>query len=209
MHKLPQDVYEHTTTLAQEAFHLCLQGEVYYGQELLQRVRTQLKRTSGDLPIFSSVDAAHTSAYHTPFTTKSIEEANAWGWLELASGVFKLVQDLPGTSLMHFTRSWRIWRAWTLDTTSLSPMQLLQARRERIRASLWLGEAWARFMSERAEHTARAILRVALVELERMAAQDILQETIQQQYLLPPAALGTPAYSTDGVVNPYVCLLLA
>ncbi|MEO8970960.1 MAG: hypothetical protein ABI406_05075 [Ktedonobacteraceae bacterium] len=80
--------------------------------------------------------------------------------------------------------------------------------RERIRARLWLGEALARSMSDRAERSAKAILRAALKEIERVNAHDLLQETIAQQALLPPASVGLPAHRNDRQVVPFVCTFL-
>jgi len=78
---------------------------------------------------------------------------------------------------------------------------------ERVRAGLWLGEAWARFMSDRAQSNAQAILRASLIELSRLGQTQLLQETIEQQRHLPPALLGSPAYRGDKQSVPYVYML--
>ncbi len=195
-----------TAYLAQQAFHLSLAGDIVQAQELLLRTRNELKRLSGDLAIFGREQEMDmfTEAH---FATHDFAEAQAWGWLELASGVFKLAQNLPGTALMHFTRCWRIWRFWSLAGSDHTPMYE-EARIERARARLWLGEAWARFMSERAQHTARAVLRAALNDLPSQYTQQLLTETIAQQRLLPPALPGSPAYQETSDKQPYICTLL-
>jgi len=48
------------------------------------------------------------------------------------------------------------------------------------------------------------VLRAALTEIERIDAHDLLQETINQQTLLPPASPGSPAYRQEGHSIPYV-----
>ena len=201
-----QDTYEQAKTLAQEAFHLCLQGELYHALEVLQRTRNELKRLSGDLPIVTHgstrEDSPNSSDMH--FITLTFAEAQAWGWLELASGVFKLMQDRPGGSMVHFTRAWRIWRPWSMNSKISKTTESYLARHERARAGLWLGEAWARCISDRALHSARAVLRAALTEIQRIDAHDLLHETIDQQTLLPTAPLGSPAYRQDGQHMPYV-----
>lgn len=203
--------FPHAEELAREAFHLCLAQDIYHAQELLLRTRNELRRLSGDLPIvgrevtFDDSNIALDREKH-PFLTRSFDEARAWGWLELATGAFKLMQDRPGTSLVHFKRAWNIWRLWGMKKTQDEVVH--EATLERIRAGLWLGEAWARFMSDRAELAAHAVLRAALAELERIEESALLQETISQQSTLPPAQLGTPAYRADNLVIPYVQLLL-
>lgn len=208
---MQQDVYNNAWQLAQQAFQLALHNEPYHAQELLLSVRNELKRVSGDLPIIGFVGYTRTLEESTdqPFVTQSIAEARAWGWLELASGVYKLVEQRPGSSLVHFTRAWRIWRPWSMHAQGIEQAQMDEARHERVRAGLWLGEAWARFMSDRAEHAARAVLRASLAELERIGARDVLHETIEQQRLLPPASIGVPAYRPDATTVPYVCLFVS
>jgi len=203
--------FPHAEALARDAFYLCLTHDIYRAQELLQRTRNELKRLSGDLPIMG-----HETVYHgtepsldtkeSPFLTHSFEEARAWGWLEFSSGVFKLMQDRPGTSLVHFKRAWSIWRPW--GTTKAQNEIVHEATLERIRAGFWLGEAWARFMSDRAEPAAQAVLRAALAELERIQSPTLLKETISQQSELPPAQRGTPSFRADNRVIPYVITLL-
>ena len=197
--------YKKAELLAQEAFHQCLTGDIYAAQELLLRIRNALKRLSGDLPIVG-YDALIHEGSDTPFTTQSLEEAQAWGWLEIASGAYKLVENHAGASMVHFKRAWRIWRPWGLSIGS-SVIEQQGARAERVRAGLWLGEAWARFMSDRAQANAQAILRASLIELSRLGPSQLLQETIEQQRHLPPALLGTPAYREDKQSVPYVCTL--
>ena len=202
----PQETtYSTAVVLAQEAFHLCLTGDIYAAQEFLLRIRTALKRMSGDLPIVGYDTLIHESS-DTSFTTQSLEEAQAWGWLELASGVYKLVENHPGASMVHFRRAWRIWRPWGMATGNTTTEQQ-EARSERARAGLWLGEAWARFMSDRAQSNAQATLRASLIELSRLGPSQLLQETIEQQRHLPPALLGSPAYREDRQSVPYVCTL--
>ncbi len=201
------DEYETARVRAREALQLCLTGERSEAESLLHQVRTRLKRISGDLPI-----ARHSGA--DPFTgespgmalaTRSFTEARAWGWLELASGVFQLARERPGASLMHFSRAWRIWRPWCKSRETTEQQEAL---RERVRASLWLGEAWARFVDERTERAANAVLRAALSELANLDANDLFQETIEQQSLLPPAPPGSAAYIAfqegSGRSMPYV-----
>ena len=203
--------FSHAEELAHEAFQICLAQNIYHAQELLLRSRNELRRLSGDLPIVgygATFDEADIplNTEESPFLTRTFDEARAWGWLELATGVCKLMQDRPGTSLVHFKRAWRIWRPWGM--ARVDDEIVLEAIRERIRAALWLGEAWARFMSDRAEPAAHAVLRAALAELEHIEDVALLQETISQQLTLPPAQLGTPAYRTDNQVIPFVTLLL-
>ena len=116
----------------------------------------------------------------------------AWGWLELASGAYQLQRERPAAALVHFKRAWRIWRPWGTDT--IKETEQLEARREKTRAGLWLGEAWARVMSDRAPQATHAVLRAALAEIARIQAYDLLQETLMQQATLPPAPPGSPAY---------------
>ena len=185
---------------AQEALQLCLAGNTDFAQGILFSVRTKLKALSGDLPLSGWSKATNgTDGAH--FATRSFAEAKAWGWLELASGVLQLTRARPGASMVHFSRAWRIWRPWSKGTESA---EKLEAIRERIRASLWLGEAWARFSSERAERAANAIVRAALGELAHIDAGDVLRVTIEQQLLLPPAPSGTPAYRASGHSIPFV-----
>lgn len=204
--------FPHAEQLAREAFHLCLTHNIYHAQELLLRTRNELKRLSGDLPIvghepvYENTDATVNDG-DVPFLTRSFEEARAWGWLELASGTDKLVQDRPGTSLVHFKRAWSIWRPWSMEKTNEAIAY--EATRERIRAGFWLGEAWSRFMSDRAEPAANAVLRAALAELARSNFPSLLEETISQQSALPPAQRGTLAYRADNRTVPYVSILLS
>ena len=202
----PQETtYQNAALLAQEAFHECLTGDIYAAQELLLRIRNALKRLSGDLPIVGYDTLIHESS-DPPFMTQSLEEAQAWGWLEIASGAYKLVENHPGASMVHFKRAWRIWRPWgTAIRITVEEQQ--EARSERVRAGLWLGEAWARFMSDRAQSNAQAILRASLIELNRLGQTQLLQETIEQQRHLPYALLGSPAYREDKQSVPYVCTL--
>ena len=191
---------------AQHAIHVSLHGNVLLAQEILLQLRNELKRQSGDLPIVGSErEPVGTTGNERPFFTRSFAETQAWGWLELASGIVQLVLERPGTGMMYLSRSWRIWRL-----TSVNPenAEAQEAMCERIRARLWLGEAWARSMSDRAERSAKAILRAALTEIERVNAYGLLKETIAQQALLPPASLGSPTHSNDGQVIPYVRTLL-
>ncbi|HLJ35502.1 MAG TPA: hypothetical protein VKU38_17740 [Ktedonobacteraceae bacterium] len=196
------------TARAQKAMQACLYGNVLLAQEILLQLRNELKRQSGDLPIVSHErEPADITSKERAFLTQSFAETQAWGWLELASGIVQLVLERPGTGMMYFSRAWRIWRLPSLSRAGLEGVEQQEAVRERIRARLWLGEAWARSMSDRAERSAKAILRAALAELERLNAHDILYETIAQQALLPPAALGSPAHRDDRQVSPYVCTM--
>lgn len=193
---------------AQKAIQACLHGNVVLAQEILLQLRNELKRQSGDLPIVGyERESASTSSKESTFPTRSFAETQAWGWLELASGIVQLVLERPGTGLMYFSRSWRIWRLPTLSGIGSESAGQQEAMRERIRARLWLGEAWARSMSDRAERSAKAILRTALTEIERVNAHALLQETIAQQALLPPASLGSPAHRNDGQVIPFIHVL--
>jgi hypothetical protein len=196
--------YDYCRAQSQEAFRLCLAGEVDYAQGILYSVRNGLKRHSGDLPIVGRREAVEGTS-EAAFTTSTLAEARAWGWLELACGVLQLVKDHPGAALMHFTRAWRIWRLWSRAGDAAEEHE---AAHERVRASLWLGEAWARFLSDRAERAANAILRAAYAEIVRIEAQDILRETLAQQALLPPAPPGSPAYNKDGRHIPYLARIL-
>jgi hypothetical protein len=63
-------------------------------------------------------------------------------------------------------------------------------------------------ISDRARQVADAVLRAALGELEHNEAADLLQETIQQQTLLPSAPPGSPARSNAALSVPYVCSLI-
>ncbi len=200
--------YSDAEALGREAFQLCLTNELYHAQELLFRARTMLKQLSGDLPIVGYdmlVDGD--VGIDTPFVTRSFPEAQAWGWLEIASGVFKLVENHPGTSIVHFKRAWRIWRPWGMSTENPDEEDTT-ALVERVRAGLWLGEAWARFMSDRAQSNASAVLRAALAELKRLGQLHLLHETIEQQRHLPPALVGSSSYREDGQSIPFVLTLL-
>lgn len=188
----PPGIYIAALNRAKEAFQAGLQGDTNRAQELLWHTRNELKRLSGDLPIVGRDENAD-----APFATRRFEEAQAWGWLELAAGMHQLSKEHPGAALVHFKRAWRIWRPWSTEQ--------IEARREKTRAALWLGEAWARVMGERASHAAQAILRAALTEIVRLQAQDLLQETLAQQAKLPPAPPGSAAYQQPA---PYIHRLL-
>lgn len=192
-------VFKDAVTGAQQAIQLSLEGETDYAQGIIFSVRTKLKGLSGDLPVSGRGEATD-RANGSRFATTSFAEAKAWGWLEMASGVWQLVHSRPGASIVHFSRAWRVWRPWSKGVESA---ENLEATRERIRASLWLGEAWARFSSDRAERAANAIVRAALGELSDIDG-DLLQVTIEQQLSLPPAPTGTPAYSASRHSVPYV-----
>jgi hypothetical protein len=209
MKKLKYELYIDARTKSQDAFRLCLEDELDEAQAMLHITRTGLKGLSGDLPIVrytgDTVDAENSEdARNSRFATRSFLEAQAWGWLEVASGVFQLVRGWPGGSLVHFLRAWRIWRPWTMSADGTEKQEAL---RERVRASLWLGEGWSRIMSERAEHAAQAVLRAAFIETARLETMDLLEETIAQQALLPPAPRGSPAFKEDGTRTPYVTRL--
>jgi hypothetical protein len=62
----------------------------------------------------------------------------------------------------------------------------------------------ARFLSDRAERLANAILRAALAEFTRIEARGLLQETIAQQSLLPLTPPESPAYTEGGQKIPYL-----
>jgi len=105
-------IYEQAKLRAQEAWKSCLDSDVYHAQELLLRTRTEIKRLSGDLPLmghFEDDDGGKSAS----FITRTYAEAEAWGWLEMASGLYQLQRDRPGASLVHFKRAWRIWRPWS------------------------------------------------------------------------------------------------
>ncbi len=194
---IPPDVYIHALNRVQEAFQACLRHDEHHAQELLQHTRNELKRYTGDLPIVGH------AGKDVPFLTNTFVEAQAWGWLEFVSGAYQLWRERPGAALVHFKRAWRIWRPW--NTSASQAAEQLEARREKVRAGLWLGEAWARVMSDRAPQTSQAILRTTLVELQRIQVLDLLQETLTQQATLPPAPPGSPAYRPP---IPYVRRLL-
>jgi len=59
-----------------------------------------------------------------------------------------------------------------------------------------------------AEPTARAVLRAALTELAHFDSNDLLQETLEQQALLPAALPGTPAFAQEKPA-PFVTRILA
>ncbi len=197
--------YNDAELLGRKAFQLCLSHEVYSAQELLFHVRNMLKHLSGDLPIVGH-DTVIDGSIDTPFVTRLFAEAQAWGWLEMATGTFKLLENHAGASIVHFKRAWRIWRRWEDAKEGVHEATVANlARLERVRASLWLGEAWARVMSDRAESNANAVIRAALAELERLGQQDVLQQTIEQQRSLPPALMGSLSYRKDGQSVPFVC----
>ncbi|HEV2656406.1 MAG TPA: hypothetical protein VGT82_15685, partial [Ktedonobacteraceae bacterium] len=93
-----------------------------------------------------------------------------------------------------------IWRPWV--TEGEDEGQRTEARRERIRVSLWLGEAWARIMSDRAPQMTAAVFRAALADLARFQSEDLLAETMRQQEHLPAAPLGSLAYGKQN--SPYI-----
>lgn len=202
-------IFEDATGLAQEVIEVALHNNLVLAQELLLRLRNELRRQSGDLPILDYERADDSTTYNGKgFVTRSFAETRAWGWLELASGIVQLTIERPGTGMMYFSRCWRLWRAAD-SSQEHSKQRSEEAIRERIRARLWLGEAWARFLSDRAERSANAILRAALSEIRRVNAQSLLKETIAQQLLLPPAQVGSPAYQAKGRVLPYITVVLA
>ncbi len=182
--------YEEACIYAQEAFQACLNGERVHAQELLLLTRNVLK---------------HLEEGDTPFATRTFIEAQAWGWLEFAAGVFQMIKERPGSGLVNFKRAWRIWRPWV--TEGENEGQRTEARRERIRASLWLGEAWARIMSDRAPQMTTAVFRAALADLARFQSDDLLAETLRQQEQLSPAPLGSLAYGEQN--SPYILSFLA
>ncbi len=194
--------YEEARIHAQEAFQACLKGERFHAQELLLLTRNALKHLSGDLPI---VGHHQEEEGDMPFATRTFVEAQAWGWLEFAAGVFQVIKERPGSGLVNFKRAWRIWRPWV--TEGENEEQRLEARRERIRASLWLGEAWARIMSDRAPQMTAAVFRAALADLARFQNDDLLEETMRQQKQLPAAPLGSLAYGEQN--TPYIRAFLA
>lgn len=195
---------------AQKAIQACLHGNVLLAQEILLQLRNELKRQSGDLPIVGyEREPTDITRKERNFLTQSFAETQAWGWLELASGIVQLVLEHPGTAMMYFSRAWRIWRLPVIPGEGPESVEQQEARRERIRVRLWLGEAWACSLSDRAERSAQAILRAALTELRRVNAHSILQETVAQQALLPPAPLGSPAHRNDRQVIPYVLIVQA
>lgn len=209
-------IFEDATAQAQQAIEAVLHDDLALAQELLLRLRNELKRQSGDLPILayeqSSLllnDVASNRNTDKRFVTRSLAETRAWGWLELASGIVQLAIERPGSAMMHFSRCWRIWRAVSDTPVHSEQNELDEAIHERIRARLWLGEAWARFLSDRAERAANATLRAALTEIRRVNAQSLLEETIAQQFLLPPAPVGSPAYQDDGRTTPYIMVVLS
>jgi hypothetical protein len=193
--------YEEAYTYAQEAFQACLAGQRVHAQELLLLTRNVLKHLSGDLPIVGHYQDEHDS----PFATRTFVEARAWGWLELAAGVFQMVKQRPGSSLVYFKRAWRVWRPWV--TEGVNEEQRIEARRERIRVSFWLGEAWARIMSDRAPQMTAAIFRAALADLARFPGEALLTETMSQQEHLPAAPMGSLAYDQHN--GPYIRTFLA
>ena len=188
--------YEEACTYAQEAFQACLTGERVHAQELLLLTRNVLKHLSGDLSIVGHYQEENDA----PFATRTFVEARAWGWLEFAAGVFQMVKERPGSGLVNFKRAWRIWRPWV--TEGKDEGQRTEARRERIRVSLWLGEAWARIMSDRARQMTAAVFRAALADLARFQSEDLLAETMRQQEQLPAAPLGSLAYGKQN--SPYI-----
>jgi len=193
-----QDSFATNMQRAQQAFRNCLHRHLYEGEELLSRTRTSLKRQCGDLPLVQTETG--------PFQTATFEAARAWGWLEFVTGVYQLGREHPGTALMYLKRAWRIWQPWErLGTTS---EEQNEATRERLRASLWLGEAWARTISDRASRAATTILHTTLLAVDRLQEQALLEETIQQQRSLPLALPGSPAWNPGKQSMPFLCLLL-
>ncbi len=170
--------YEPVMLRAQEAWEAGLHGDVDHAQELLLRTRTEIKRLSGDLPLLSHFESG-SEGKSASLITRTYEEAEAWGWLEMASGLYQLRRERPGASLVHFKRAWRIWRPW--NTLATDEARRVHAARERVRAALWLSASWSHMTSERAAHAAQAIQRAALSEIERLHADDLLAETVQQQ----------------------------
>jgi hypothetical protein len=198
--------YEEAYQQAQQAFALSLAGEMANALELLLQARTTLRRLSGDLALLDTTQREE--MLPASFVTRTFAEARAWGWLELASGTYQLIHERSGKSMLHCSRAWRIWRPWSSNVLTSEEIEQQEARRERARAGLWLGESWARSMDERAEHIARSVMRAALTELAQLQDEHVLTETIAQQALLPPAPQGVPAYRGDGTQLPYVCTLL-
>lgn len=194
--------YQAACTRAQEALQLSLRGWLQRADELLRQTQTELRRLSGDI-VVSGYRSAGDDA---PSLAQDFEEARAWGWYEIAAGVYQLAHAHAGNSMVYFKRVWRIWRPWSLNAAT--QQQQREACCERLRASLWLGEAWARVIIDRAQQSSRAILRAALTEIRRIQAQDLLNETIQQQRLLPPALKGTLNHNLQGQSIPYVTTLL-
>jgi hypothetical protein len=170
---------------------------------LLLHTYSDLRRLSGDLPILSRADTPSNSM-NASFITQSFAEAQAWGWHEFTNGALHLLENRPGRSLVHFKRDWRIWRPWSLHASRAEEKQ--EAAYERLRASLWLGEAWSRLISKHATQVANAIMNAALKEIERNGFYDLLQETIRQQRLLPLAPPGTPAHQSN---QPFIYLVCA
>jgi hypothetical protein len=170
---------------------------------LLLHTYSDLRRLSGDLPILNRADAPSNSM-NISFITQSLAEAQAWGWHEFTNGALHLLENRPGRSLVHFKRAWRIWRPWSLHASRVEEKQ--EATYERLRASLWLGEAWSRLISEHATHVASAIMNAALKEIERNGLYNLLQETIHQQHLLPLAPSGTSAHQSSQPFIYLVCI---
>ncbi len=205
MTDIQQPTYYTARTRAQDAFLTSLGSNQYHAQGLLHRTYSDLKRLSGDLPIVGELSQQEKGS-NISFVTQTFAEAQAWGWYELAMGVFFLMGERPGSGLVHFKRAWKIWRPWSKRAEKETERH--EAMCERMRAGLWLGEAWARFMSDRAQQNADAVFRAAISERDHINTDQILQETIQQQRQLPPASPGTPAYRTDAQVIPYVLRLV-
>ena len=202
---IQQPTYYTARTRAQDAFLTSLGGNQYHAQGLLHHTYSDLKRLSGDLPIVGQ-SSQQEEGRNISFVTQTFAEAQAWGWYELAMGVFFLMGERPGSGLVHFKRAWKIWRPWS--NRAEEEGERYEATCERVRAGLWLGEAWARFMSDRAQQNADAVFRATLSELEHTNTEQILQETVQQQRQLPPASPGTPSYQADAQIVPYILRLV-
>ncbi|MEO8970959.1 MAG: hypothetical protein ABI406_05070 [Ktedonobacteraceae bacterium] len=91
---------------AQHAIQASLHENVSLAQEILLQLRNELKRQSGDLPIVSyERESAGTTSKEGTFLTRPFVKAQAWGWLEMASGIVQLVLERPGSGMMYFSRS--------------------------------------------------------------------------------------------------------
>jgi hypothetical protein len=180
-----ENIYEQAKLRARQAWLVGLNGDMHRAQELLLRTRTEVKRLSGDLPLLGHFEGGD-SGKSASLVTRTYAEAEAWGWLEMASGLYQLLRDRPGASLVHFKRAWRIWRPWS--TLASDEARQLNAARERVRAALWLSACWSRMTSERAARATEAIWRAALSEIARLDASDLLVETTRQQAQFPPVS---------------------
>src|SRR5579875_1995240 len=170
--------YEEAQQRARAAFSLGFQQNASTDNAdawgLLLHTYSDLRRLSGDLPILSRANTPSNSI-NISFITQQFVEAQAWGWYELSNGALHLLENRPGRSLVHFKRAWRIWRPWSLQASMIAEKQ--EATQERLRASLWLGEAWSRLVSDHAKKVATAILTAALTEIiGRETFSNLLQE---------------------------------